>query len=292
MTTSKYSQEVQDTFQFLSDIHQHRERVGETGGVAPSWVKVTTITMLSNLKQRLDPEIIKAYFNKHKYVKLTKRGTRRFNARRGTDTSNSWRLATTTFYNQVSIKYEDYKSTKSIKIFPNGSIQVAGASDLIDCKAILTQLCIIMGAIFKKKFDINNYSIAMINTNFSLNRSLNLRNIFRVFSDAGMQTDFNPDRYSAVKIKIQPTPTAKRVTVSIFRTGKVIMTGAENLDEIARSYGIALNTLCGSTSNVFHSVSSTPEYFGMYRGWPIAKLVQKLYSDGIVKNNVRTLRNV
>lgn len=292
MTTSKYSQEVQKTFQFLSDIHQHRERIGETDGVSPSWVKVTTITMLSSLKGRMEPEVIKAYFNKHKYVKLTTRGTRRFNARRGTDTKFSWRLSNTTFYNQVSIKYEDHRSTKSVKIFPNGSVQIAGASDLIDCKDILKQLCAIMSAVFKKKISITDYSIAMINTNFSLNRSLNLRNIFKVFSDAGMQTDFNPDRYSAVKIKVQPTPTAKRVTVSIFRTGKVIMTGAENLDEIARSYGITMDTLYGSTAKVFHEVSPTPEYFGQYRGWSIPSLVQKLYSDGIVKNHVRALRNV
>ena len=291
MSASKYSQEVQKTFQFLSDVHGHRERVGETDGVAPSWVKVTTITMLSNLKQRLAPETIRAYFNDYKYVRLTKRGCRRFKGR-GQDTKFAWRLSNTTFYNQVTIRYEDYKSTKSVKIFPNGSIQVAGATDLIDCKDILKQLCVIMSAIFRKKFDVSNYSIAMINTNFSLNRSLNLRNIYKVFSETGMQTDFNPDRYSAVKIKVQPTPQSKRVTVSIFRTGKVIMTGAEKLEEIAMTYGKVMDILYSSTYKVFHAVAQNPEYFDKYRGWPIPELVRKLYSDGIVKNNVRALRNV
>jgi hypothetical protein len=69
------------------------------------------------------------------------------------------------------------------------------------------------------------------------------------------------------------------------------MTGAENLNEISQTYGIVLNQLYGSTYKVFFSGVEKPEFFDNYRGWPISKLVRKLYSEGIIKNNVRAIRN-
>jgi len=49
---------------------------------------------------------------------------------------------------------------------------------------------------------------------------------------------FDPDRYSAVKVKFVPKPGQKQVTASIFSTGKIIVTGAQTLDEIAEAYSI------------------------------------------------------
>jgi hypothetical protein len=49
---------------------------------------------------------------------------------------------------------------------------------------------------------------------------------------------FDPDRYSAVKVKFVPREGQKQVTASIFSTGKIIVTGAQTLDEIAESYAI------------------------------------------------------
>lgn len=281
MVSSKYSPHTMKTFHFMRDINEHRLRVKNE----PTWVKVTTITMLSDMKCRLDPEVIRSYFSKYKHVRLTARGTRRFN-RRKEGTFNAWRLSNTSFYNQVSICYQDSRSghMRSVKIFPNGSIQVAGATDLIDCRDMIIQLCAILTGIFKKKFTVRDFRIAMINTNFSMNRSMNLKNVFRTFSDAGILTEFNPDRYSAVKVKIQPTDGSKRVTVSIFRTGKVIMTGAEKLSEISDTYGFVLNLLYGSSLKVFYSDASKDddplEYF---RGYRIPDLLENLKKKGVLE---------
>jgi TATA-box binding protein (TBP) (component of TFIID and TFIIIB) len=52
------------------------------------------------------------------------------------------------------------------------------------------------------------------------------------------EVEFNPDNYSAVKIKFKPAEDMKQVTASIFSTGKIIVTGAETLKEIAFAYNV------------------------------------------------------
>jgi TATA-box binding protein (TBP) (component of TFIID and TFIIIB) len=49
---------------------------------------------------------------------------------------------------------------------------------------------------------------------------------------------FDPEKYSAVKIKFEPGENMKKVTCSIFSTGKVIVTGARTLQEIVNAYRI------------------------------------------------------
>ena len=59
------------------------------------------------------------------------------------------------------------------------------------------------------------------------------------FSKSGIfNVSFEPDRYSAVKIKFKPAADMKEVTASIFSTGKIIITGAETLKEIAYAFNI------------------------------------------------------
>jgi hypothetical protein len=60
---------------------------------------------------------------------------------------------------------------------------------------------------------------------------------------------FNPERYSAVKIKFKPRPDMKQVTASVFSTGKVIVTGAETLREIVFAYDILNKELKPFTYN-------------------------------------------
>jgi len=84
---------------------------------------------------------------------------------------------------------------------------------------------------------LDTFRVVMINSNFSLNYQVNLMEIENTFSENEIfNVSFEPDKYSAVKIKFKPANDMKRVTVSIFSTGKIIITGAETLKEIAYSY--------------------------------------------------------
>jgi len=208
---------------------------------APSWVRITTITMCSKFLQEIDLAKFRENFAKLGSVTVRRQGSRF----RGFE----WKMKDTAFYNQVTIGYEDQYSRKSIKIFPNGSIQVAGCSDLFDCKRILGQLSFILKVVLELESDapIDCASVKMINTNFSLNSSVNLNKIIQKFSQInGFKVTFDPDRYSAVKLKFTPREGQKQVTASIFSTGKIIVTGAQTLEEIAGAYELINKTIDAS----------------------------------------------
>ena len=190
--------------------------------------------MISQFKRDIDIPFLKAYFDKQNMIKLTntKKKTRTFN----------WTRKETTFFNQISLIYEDHHSTKSVKVFPNGSIQVAGCADLFDCKRVIRQLSYMFSKILGKEYIIpeDSFRVVMINSNFSLNKNLNLIETARKFEDV-FKMSFEPDRYSAVKVKFRPAEDMKEITTSIFSTGKIIITGAETLKEIAFAYNIIIS---------------------------------------------------
>ena len=247
------------TFQYIRDLNEIRGRlVRDPARPQPSWVRITTITMCSKFLQEIDLKKFRENFAKLGSLTVRRSGSRF----RGFE----WKMKDTAFYNQVTIGYEDVYSRKSIKLFPNGSIQVAGCSDLFDCKRILKQLAFILKVVLdlEELPPTEDASIKMINTNFSLNSSVNLNKVIQKFSqDKRFKVTFDPDRYSAVKVKFMPKPEQKQVTASIFSTGKIIVTGAQTLDEIAGAYE-TINRIV--TTDVLVKPVAVPELFDNIMG--------------------------
>lgn len=229
----------------------------------PSWIKITTITMVASFNQEIDIPKLRNFFNKFQTLKIG---------------NFEWSLKPTTFYNQITLTYCDNYSTKSIKLFPNGSIQVAGCSDLFDCNRVIAQLSALLNTLLDmKEIPADSFRVVMINSNFSLNYDINLMAVARTFKQVeDYQVSFDPDRYSAVKIKFKPHPEAKQVTASIFSTGKVIVTGAETLKEIAFAYK-KLNTLIfQNKENIKVTERPDKELFGIFMGHKVTDLVEKI----------------
>ena len=228
-----------DSFPYIQKLNSiRRDLLKKSELPAPSWVRITTITMCSKFLEDIDLPKFRENFKKLETVYVRPKGSR--------SRGFAWKMKETAFYNQVTIGYEDHSSRKSIKLFPNGSIQVAGCADLFDCRRILKQLSFILMVVLGKevKVPVDEVSVKMINTNFSLNSSVNLLKIIAKLSKGAngapspFKVTFDPDRYSAVKVKFVPKPGQKQVTASIFSTGKIIVTGAQTLDEIAEAYSI------------------------------------------------------
>jgi len=238
----------------------------------PSWIRITTITMLCKFMGDVDIEKIRSAFAD---------GPIRIRRKGALTNGFEWSLKSTAFYNQVSVGYEDQYSNKSIKMFPNGSVQVAGCSDLRDCKRIMRQLSFLVQKILEREepLTIDNFRVVMINTNFSMNSSVNLMKVIDVLSvEPKFVVSFNPERYSAVKVKFHPADNTKQVTASIFSTGKIIVTGAETLREIALAYEV-LNEKLQSTK-----LEATKEdTFDVIKGNKFADIVSKLKQEGVVR---------
>jgi len=152
-----------DSFPYIQKLAQiHKGLVEDPTRPDPSWVRITTITMISKILQEIDLKKFKEKFNELGSVIVRRKGSKF----RGFE----WKMKDTAFYNQVTIGYQDAYSRKSIKIFGNGSIQVAGCADLFDCRRILRQLSFILAAVLDLETPppVADASVKMINTNFSL----------------------------------------------------------------------------------------------------------------------------
>lgn len=252
---------MEETRQYISGLTKVRAKLLERDSAMyaePSWVRITTITMTSKFLEDFN-------FNQFK-VDMKKLGKVRIRNKNSSFSGFEWSMKDTTFYNQVTVTYRDSYSNKSVKLFPNGSIQAAGCSNLIDCTRVLTLLQELIRVVLKadKVVPVAAPTIQMINTNFSLNCSVNLRKVITKFaSNTRFDVTFDPDKYSAVKIKFEPGEGMKKVTASIFSTGKVIVTGARTLQEIVHAYEI-INTMI--TDKELVEKSEKNELFEVFMG--------------------------
>jgi TATA-box binding protein (TBP) (component of TFIID and TFIIIB) len=268
-----YSSIANNSFSYLLTLDEIRK--GLPDETRPSWVKITTITMVSSFIQQIDIKKLREIFERIGSYKMRRQGS--------STEGFEWKLKPTTFYNQVTLTYHDTYSTKSVKVFPNGSIQVAGCCDLFDCKRIITQLAYIFKIFLGMEIKISDdtFRVVMINSNFSLNYNINLMKVadwFEEYNDI-FKVSFEPDRYSAVKIKFKPAHDMKEITCSIFSTGKIIITGAETLKEIAFAYNI-INQHINENPGIRVSRTEETDVFDTYLGYKCEPFIEKLRERG------------
>lgn len=247
--------------EYILTVDKFRNAIPEN--VRPSWIKMTTITMLSKFNCELDLDKIEKVFRRVRKIYVRIKGS--------SGTGNEWRRKYTTFYNQVTLTYQDQYSNKNIKIFPNGSIHVTGCSTPIDCDNILSQLSLLLRVILgRKDLEYKEPEIVMINTNFSLNQSINLYKLIeKVDNDERFEWDYNPAQYSALKLKFKPMPEMKRIASNVFSSGEIIITGARTLKEIAYAYKV-INEKIDASVRVAKSPKPNPRDMflgGKFEDW-------------------------
>ena len=278
-----FSSVANESFSYLLTINDFRNKIAEE--YKPSWLKITTITMVSSFVQDIYIKRLRETFQRIDTYKLRRQGSKM--------EGFEWKLKPTTFYNQVTLTYHDTYSTKSVKVFPNGSIQVAGCCDLFDCKRIITQLTHIFKTFLgmSNTIPVESFRVVMINSNFSLNYNINLievSNWFEEYNDI-FKVSFEPDRYSAVKIKFKPSQEMKEITCSIFSTGKIIITGAETLKEIAFGYNI-INQHINENPRIRVSRTTDTDVFDIFLGYRCEPFVKLLKERGF-NSWMRTIQN-
>ena len=280
-----YSSIANNMYSYILTMKEFRDAL--FCDVSPSWIKITTITMVSQFLTSIDIPKLRTCFQELGSIKLKMKNSK------NKDAFFEWTMKNTEFYNQVTIGYHDGYSKKSIKVFPNGSIQVAGCSDLFDCNRIIKQLSYIFKICLGLEKDIpsDSFRVVMINTNFSLNYKVNLFEVAEHFSkNKNFNVSFNPDRYSAVKIKFKPAEGMKEVTSSIFSTGKIIVTGAETLKEIVYSYNI-INQHINDNQNIKVQKTLDVDVFDLVMGYRVDDWVEKLKSKNFKSWKYTSLNN-
>lgn len=247
-----------DTFEYIKTLARFREEFPED--IRPSWVSMTTITVVcKGALENIDLEHVRTVFRKLKTIKVVPKGSK-------TRNGFEWRMRYNSFMNQVTIGYTDMYSAKAVKLFPNGSIQIAGCSNILDCKRVIKQTELVMSFVFQKKLSLpyHKYRVVMINTNFSMNCRLNLYKLYEVFAaNPKFEEAYEPAVAAQLIVKFVPQPGMKRITCSIFSTGNVIITGAETLMEIAHAYKVLNQTI---TREHRHKSDDDPQHHEVFMG--------------------------
>jgi TATA-box binding protein (TBP) (component of TFIID and TFIIIB) len=180
------------------------------------------------------------------------------------------KITSKSFFNQSTIvlrrKLEnDAWKEVNVKLFANGGIQMTGVtSEAFAYEAIEWLLSIITSlpeSPFNEKPSINKFSVQLINTDYALNKFINqdalhklLINEYNLFSMLektiyqGVNTKFfynsdnpesgicNCENFCKGQGSGEGQGECKRITMSIFRTGRIIITGAREIKQITAAY--------------------------------------------------------
>lgn len=244
----------------MDEVYTFRRDISEN--LRPSWPNTTTITVTS-------------CFLKEHGVSIDKSKIERVFSELGTipvyygniKTPFIWRHFFSDFYNQTSIGYEDSLSMKKVKIFPNGSLQIAGCSDMEDFSRFVKQLIYIMKLVYKVDIPESSFKVAMFNSSFSLNHLVDVYKLIEVIERKGYTYQYDPDRYSAVKMKIAKGD--RKVTVSVFVSGSVLITGGSCERDIAEIY-IDICSMCIS-HGILLDENRIKKNNEVYKNYPIEK---------------------
>lgn len=185
------------------------------------------------------------------------------------------------FYNSCSVIVKGGRDMKcvNIKLFNNGNITLTGSKEgddgLMACNVFLNELkkepSIFIGMSEEDigALEIMNYDVTMINSGFSLNFKVDLNvllaNVQRDYP--AVFTKYNPDKYrglifgffwnekkgemqngmcqceKACKGKGGITGECKKVTISVFKSGETIITGARTMEQIHKAHEFLMSLI-------------------------------------------------
>lgn len=168
-------------------------------------------------------------------------------------------------YNQISIKVHHQIKPISVKLFKNGTIQATGCKSLRHLLMTLSSLfvklnepiCIINFETreiivdqsyfnHKKNKMLNiknlyNFNFDLINTNFKIGYKIDRRILYNLIKDK-MNVSIELSSHSGVNIKFKSLE-GNDVTILIFQSGKIIITGGKTYDQIFDVYCFIVNFL-------------------------------------------------
>lgn len=174
------------------------------------------------------------------------------------------------FYNSLNFNWHTKYQTKtvvSVKIFPNGKVQIAGLANIKSCAYIIRKVYNKCKNFYENPdtAKVSNVKIAMINSDFKIKHTIDLVNCCQLLSNNTIQTNGNflsiiyqPIKYPAVNTKIicdryledynehiYKHSFKKKYTNSIssmiFRSGSIIITGANDLNDYFFTFSYLLN---------------------------------------------------
>jgi TATA-box binding protein (TBP) (component of TFIID and TFIIIB) len=165
------------------------------------------------------------------------------------------------FYNQSTIHVTHDNKIVNVKLFNNGKLQLTGLKKVEQGYELINDLIEYFKKyeILKKDVRILDYQIVLINSDFDLGIEINRETLHREIIDSGIYSSYEPCIYPGVNIKyfinenisdgICPCNLlcdgkgrangdgeCKKVTIAVFKSGKTIITGGQNEEQLVKAY--------------------------------------------------------
>lgn len=167
------------------------------------------------------------------------------------------------FVNSTIVKFKrDGQNRKAIKVFNNGRLHITGAKSALEaiddartvCRIIDVAMGLKLGTTTPTSFDIQ-----MINSNFRVNKAFNLdllRSLLESkYSDVSHAPKYDKEHHAAMRFRFHPAnakfmsrgrqrkSAAADVTILIFMSGSVVMTGAKHPIHLKEAFDFVCTTL-------------------------------------------------
>ena len=232
-------------------------------------LRISTITSVLKLSQKIDLEkVYKGIPISEKYIPYIEYGCN--NAPRGFSEKSlikkRKKKKKKIFYNQSTIHVMHDGKLMNVKLFNNGRIQITGLKNEGQATKLVKKLI----EYFKDFEIISDYTelienkIVLINSDFDLGFEINRDNLHSEIIENDIYSSYEPCIYPGVNIKYFINKNnscgicecenicngkgngcgdgdCKKVTIAVFKSGKVIITGGQNKDQIIESYRFITN---------------------------------------------------
>ena len=169
------------------------------------------------------------------------------------------------FYNQVTTQTFTKNPDKVVngKLFQNGSVQITGCKSVHNfvtaintlCKNLCEEVHVIdfkNKKVIKKPFtsninktkieEITKFNIVMINSNFDLGYKIDREELYLITKKENLPAIYEPIKHACVNIKYKYN-IKKTISIFVFESGKVIITGSTESDHIVKAYEFINNLL-------------------------------------------------
>jgi TATA-box binding protein (TBP) (component of TFIID and TFIIIB) len=188
------------------------------------------------------------------------------------------------FFNQLTTEIRPSPHKKiNVKIFKNGSLQMTGCKSINDCNIVLNHLIHRLKKVYAQiennkiveypfledidnmdNINVNKFKIDMINSNFDINYKINRENLYNILLKDKVTCRYEPCIHACVNIKFEPKDQPhlniiddkkskdgpKKVSIFVFQSGNIIITGAKNEIQIKESYKYIIDILKTNKDNI------------------------------------------
>ena len=238
-----------------------------TNNVKYTDISISTMTTCFSFNQFINLKLLKEKLNINMNINYNPGSKKsKIPKKKGTDS----------FYNSFDIKLGivDYTKTPkifsnvSIFIFPNGKVKMAGAKTINTINITIDELILLINSIpgtveIPETLCAESIKIQMICSDFKIKPIIDnpdswclkqeeLKNI--LVKEYSLSATFSAlSRYPGINLKYPSVvELGKQVSLLIFRSGSIIITGAKNSKDIANSYLFITNVISSHSKSLFY----------------------------------------